>query len=43
MLLAWDARKHALARSAKHLLEELAASEGRLKLQREERGDAVEA
>ena len=37
MLLAWDARKHALARSAKHLLEELAASEGRLKLQREER------
>ena len=37
MVVAWEARRGALVRSARHLLQELAASEGRLLLEREER------
>ena len=37
MVMSWQQRKGALARSARQLLQELAASEGRLRLRREER------
>jgi len=42
LLLAWEARQQALGRSARHLLYQLAAEEGRLQLQRAER-EALDA
>lgn len=42
LLVSWDAKKSALVRSARHLMQEQAAAEGKLQLQRAER-EALDA